>query len=74
MTLIAFVLSFTWKVNFKSKEISKLFVSESRYLSSLKNKEFLILNKLCSDSISPMDKELLEKELKELRSEIEKLR
>ncbi|MFB5636145.1 MAG: hypothetical protein ACE5RB_05905 [Nitrosopumilus sp.] len=49
-------------------------MSESRYLSSLKNKEFLILNKLCSNSISSTDKELLEKELKELRSEIEKLR
>lgn len=49
-------------------------MSESRYLSSLKNKEFLILRKLCSDSVSSIDKELLEKELKELRLEIEKLR
>jgi len=49
-------------------------MSESRYFSSLKNKEFLIMRKLCSDSISITDKKLLEKELKELRSEIERLR
>jgi len=48
-------------------------MSESNYLTSLKNKEFLILRKLCTDSISSIDKNRLEKELKELRSEIEKL-
>jgi len=48
-------------------------MSESNYFTSLKNKEFLILRKLCNDSISSTDKNRLEKELKELRSEIEKL-
>jgi len=48
-------------------------MSESNYLTSLKNREFLILRKLCDDSISSTEKGRLEKELKELRSEIEKL-
>jgi len=48
-------------------------MSESNYLTSLKNKEFLILRKLCDDSISSTDKERLEKELTELRLEIKKL-
>jgi len=48
-------------------------VSESNYLTSLKDKEFFILRKLCSDSISPNEKEKLEKELEEIRLEIKKL-
>ena len=48
-------------------------MSEYNYLSSLKNKEFLILQKLCDNSILPPEKEKLEKELKETRLEIEKL-
>ena len=43
-------------------------MSGYNYLSSLKNKEFLILQKLCDNSILPP-----EKELKEIRLEIEKL-
>ncbi|HSB84346.1 MAG TPA: hypothetical protein VLD64_07665 [Nitrosarchaeum sp.] len=48
-------------------------MSEHSYISSLKNKEFLILQKLCDNSISVSEKEELEKELEETRSEIEKL-
>jgi len=48
-------------------------MTEYSYLSSLKNKEFLILKKLCDDSI-PLDiKEKLKVELEEIRSEIKKL-
>ena len=49
-------------------------MSETNYLASLKNKEFLILQKLCNDSISKIEKEKFEKELKKVRLEIEKLR
>ncbi len=48
-------------------------MSGYNYLSSLKNKEFLILQKLCDDSILPPKKEKLEKKLEETRLEIEKL-
>lgn len=48
-------------------------MSEHDYLTSLKNKEFLILRKLCDNSISQTEKEKFEKELKEIRLEIEKL-
>ena len=48
-------------------------MSESSYLSSLKNKEFLILRKLCDNSIPQFEKEKLERELKETRIEIKKL-
>lgn len=49
-------------------------MSGSNYFSSLKNKEFLILQKLCDSSVSQTEKERLEKELKETRLEIKKLR
>jgi hypothetical protein len=48
-------------------------VDEYSYLASLKNKEFLILKKLCNNSISITDKEKFEKELRETRLEIKKL-
>lgn len=48
-------------------------MSEHNYLSSLKNKEFLILQKLCDNSISKSEKEKLKNELKEIRLEIESL-
>jgi hypothetical protein len=48
-------------------------MDEHNYLASLKNKEFLILKKLCDNSISQIDKEKFEKELKHTRLEIEKL-
>jgi hypothetical protein len=48
-------------------------VSENGYLSSLKNREFLILRKLCDNSISQSEKENLEKELASVRLEIERL-
>jgi len=48
-------------------------MSEYNYLSSLKNKEFLILQKLCDNSIPQHEKEKLEKELEQTRLEIEKL-
>ena len=49
-------------------------MDERSYLASLKNKEFLILEKLCNNSIPQTDKEKFEKELEEIRLEIEKLR
>ena len=49
-------------------------MDEHSYLASLKNKEFLIMQKLCDNSVSQTEKERLEKELKETRLEIKKLR
>ena len=49
-------------------------MSDQNYLASLKNKEFLILQKLCDNSISQTEKEKFEKELETVRLEIEKLR
>ena len=48
-------------------------MSGHNFLESLKNKEFLILQKLCDYSVSQIEKEKLEKESKETRSEIKKL-
>jgi hypothetical protein len=48
-------------------------MSAHDYLASLKNKEFLILQKLCNNSISTSEKEKLEKELEVTRLEIEML-
>jgi hypothetical protein len=48
-------------------------MTEYNYLSSLKNKEFLILQKLCDNSIPPNIKEKLELELQGIRMEIKKL-
>ncbi len=49
-------------------------MGENNFLMMLKNKEFSILEKLCDNSVSQTEKEKLEKELKETRLEIEKLR
>lgn len=43
------------------------------YLSSLKNKEFFILRKLCDDSIPKNEKEKFEQELKDIRIELRKI-
>ncbi|KFM18343.1 hypothetical protein AAA799P11_01118 [Marine Group I thaumarchaeote SCGC AAA799-P11] len=48
-------------------------MGEYSYLASLKNKEFLILQKLCNNSIPQNQKEKLQKDLEETRNEIEKL-
>jgi len=48
-------------------------VSDPNHLSTLKDKEFFILRKLCDDSITFTEREKLEKELKETRLEIKKL-
>ena len=48
-------------------------MTEYDYLSSLKNKEFLFLRKLCDNSISQTKKEKLQEEQKGIRSEIKKL-
>ena len=48
-------------------------MDEHSYLVSLKNKEFLILKKLCDNSISQTDEEKFEKQLEETRLEIKKL-
>ena len=48
-------------------------MKESNYRESLKNKEFLILEKLCDESLSQEDREKTELELEEIREEIKKL-
>jgi hypothetical protein len=48
-------------------------MSEHNYLTSLKNKEFLILRKLCDNSISKSEKEKFEKDLEDIRLAIKKL-
>lgn len=48
-------------------------MSEYSYLASLKNKEFLILQKLCDNSIPQDQKEKLQKDLQKTRDEIQKL-
>ena len=48
-------------------------MDEHSYIASLKNKEFLILKKLCDNSISQTNKEKFEKELEQTRLEIKKL-
>ncbi|BDQ31746.1 hypothetical protein NZNM25_18860 [Nitrosopumilus zosterae] len=48
-------------------------MNEHSYFASLKNKEFLILEKLCDESISPTEKERMEKEIRHIRLEIKKL-
>jgi len=48
-------------------------VSDPSYLSTLKDKEFFILRKLCDNSITFIEREKLEKKLKKTRLEIKKL-
>ena len=48
-------------------------MTEYDYLSSLKNKEFLILQKLCNDSLTLDVQEKLKTELEKIRLEIKKL-
>ena len=48
-------------------------MTEYNYLSSLKNKEFLILEKLCDNSLTLDVQEKLKFELDEIRSKIKKL-
>ena len=61
------------KGNLKFRKYSQKIMSDNSYLSSLKNKEFLILEKLCNNSISQTEKEEFESELKQVRLEIKKL-
>ena len=49
-------------------------MSDYNHLESLKDREFAILEKLSSSTVSTDEKERLEKELEEVRGEIEKLR
>ena len=46
---------------------------EQNYFASLKNKEFLLLQKLCDDSITNDDKIKIMNELEKVRVEIKKL-
>lgn len=48
-------------------------MTEYDYLSSLKNKEFLILEKLCDNSLTLDVREKLKSELDDIRTEIKKL-
>ena len=48
-------------------------MKEQSYRESLKNKEFLILEKLCDESLSHEDKEKMENQLEEIREEIRKI-
>jgi len=57
----------------KNLKFIETLMDEHIYLASLNNKEFLILKKLCNNSISQIDKEKSEKELKQTRLDIEKL-
>jgi hypothetical protein len=49
-------------------------VSDYNHLESLKDREFVILEKLSSNTVSADEKDRLEKELEEVRREIEELR
>ena len=49
-------------------------MSDYSHLESLKDKEFTILEKLSSNTISVDEKKRLEEELEQVRGEIEKLR
>lgn len=49
------------------------FMVEYTYLTSLKNKEFLVLQKLCNNSIPQIEKNKLEDELNKIRAKIKKL-
>ena len=48
-------------------------MTEYNYLFSLKNKDFLILQKLCGDSLTLDVQEKLKTDLEEIRLEIKKL-
>ena len=48
-------------------------MTEYNYLASLKNKEFLILQKLCNDSLTLDVQEKLKIELEKIRLKIKKL-
>lgn len=48
-------------------------MKEQSYRESLKNKEFLILEKLCDESLSQKDREKMENQLEEIREEIRKI-
>ena len=49
-------------------------MSDFSHMESLRDKEFLILEKLSSDAVSDIEKERLKEELKCVRSEIAKFR
>jgi hypothetical protein len=49
-------------------------VSDYNHLESLKDREFTILEKLSNNTVSADEKDRLEKELEEVRGEIEELR
>ncbi len=49
-------------------------MSDYNHLESLKDKEFAILEKLSSNTISDDEKVRLEEELEQVRGEIERLR
>ena len=46
---------------------------EYNYFTSLKNKEFLVLQKLCNNSIPQIEKNKLEDELNKIRTEIKEV-
>ena len=49
-------------------------MSDFSHMESLRDKEFLILEKLSNDSVSDSEKEILKEKLRYIRSEIAKLR
>ena len=49
-------------------------MSDYNHLESLKDREFAILEKLSNNTVSTDEKDRLEKELEEVREEIEKIR
>ena len=72
LSLLLLILKTNHAKNLKFIEILRDALMNSSL--ALKNKEFLILKKLCDNSISQTDKEKFEKQLEETRLEIEKLR
>ena len=49
-------------------------MSDYNHLESLKDREFAILEKLSSNTVSADEKDRLKKELEKVRGEIEKIR
>ena len=60
--------------DYKEEEEKDEKMNNFNHMESLRNKEFLILEKLSNDSVSDSEKQILKEELRHVRSEIAKLR
>jgi len=61
-------------VNVENLIFLRLKYNDNNYLALLKNKEFLVLQKLCTNSIPQIEKNKLEDELNKIQIEIKKLK